>query len=526
MSCDKNVGVIGCGYWGKNLVRNFYELGVLHTVCDVNEDSRAAVEQKYSGVNVSSDIDSVLSNPEIKAVCIATPAATHYPLCLKAMAMGKDVFVEKPLALRLDEGRKLVQAANEQGRILMIDHVLQYHPAIIKLKEMIRGGELGKIRYIYSNRVNIGKLRNEENILWSFAPHDISIILGLVEETPEKVEAFGESYLQENIFDTTVTMLTFKDKLKAHIFVNWLHPFKEQKLVIVGDTKMAVFDDMAQDKLCVYPHKVEWIDRMPVANKASGEPVELPKSEPLKSACQHFLDCVKTRKKPLTNATEAYNVLEVLSKAQSSLERSKGISGVQAAEPCCEADFKAHPTAVVEPGAKIGQGTSIWHFSHVLGNTVIGDNCNLGQNVVVGPDVVVGNNVKIQNNVSVYKGVVLEDDVFCGPSCVFTNVINPRSAVSRKHEFKKTVVGRGASIGANATIVCGNQLGEHCFVGAGSVVTRDVPAYALVYGNPARRSGWVCACGVKLGVLEEGGKAKCSACGAEYGLNSGKVAPV
>lgn len=185
------------------------------------------------------------------------------------------------------------------------------------------------------------------------------------------------------------------------------------------------------------------------------------------------------------------------------------------------ADYFVHESSYVDQPSTIGAGTKIWHFSHVLKDSVIGERCNIGQNVVIGPNVKIGNNVKIQNNVSVYDGVELEDDVFCGPSMVFTNVINPRSHVLRKHEYRKTLVKRGASMGANCTIVCGVTIGEYAFVGAGAVVTKDVPAYALVVGSPARVKGWMCQCGEKLEV--SGSSAKCTVCGAAYVKDGDRV---
>jgi UDP-2-acetamido-3-amino-2,3-dideoxy-glucuronate N-acetyltransferase len=188
------------------------------------------------------------------------------------------------------------------------------------------------------------------------------------------------------------------------------------------------------------------------------------------------------------------------------------------------ASYFAHQSAYVDEGCAIGEGTKIWHFSHVMTGATIGQGCNIGQNVVISPDVVVGNNVKIQNNVSVYTGVVLEDDVFCGPSMVFTNVINPRSHISRKHEYLHTIVRRGATLGANSTIVCGHTVGRYAFVGAGAVVTRDVPDYALVVGNPARVVGWVCECSSKLsGVQVDDRPLVCKACGSAYQLQDGRV---
>jgi UDP-2-acetamido-3-amino-2,3-dideoxy-glucuronate N-acetyltransferase len=188
------------------------------------------------------------------------------------------------------------------------------------------------------------------------------------------------------------------------------------------------------------------------------------------------------------------------------------------------ADYFVHPSSFVDEGATIGAGTKIWHFSHVMGGAVIGERCNLGQNVVVMPGTRIGTNVKIQNNVSIYEGVELEDDVFCGPSCVFTNVMNPRSHVSRKHEYKATLVRRGSSIGANATIVCGVTLGEYCFIGAGAVVTTDVLPYALMVGVPARRIGWMCRCGERL--TPSGGRATCPACGTRYEESAGSLRPI
>jgi UDP-2-acetamido-3-amino-2,3-dideoxy-glucuronate N-acetyltransferase len=189
------------------------------------------------------------------------------------------------------------------------------------------------------------------------------------------------------------------------------------------------------------------------------------------------------------------------------------------------ANYFVHESAYIDDGAEIGEGTKVWHFSHVMSGARIGRACNFGQNVVISPDVTIGNNVKIQNNVSVYTGVVLEDDVFCGPSMVFTNVINPRSHVSRKHEYQKTVVGRGASLGANCTIVCGHNVGRYAFVGAGAVITRDVPDYALVVGNPARITGWVCQCGIKLASgSTPPSRVTCSSCGTDYA--NGQPVPV
>jgi UDP-2-acetamido-3-amino-2,3-dideoxy-glucuronate N-acetyltransferase len=507
------IAVVGSGYWGKNLVRNLGELGALQAICDSDEGKFNELRSKYPGVKLCSSFNDIINDSEIKAVVIATPAVTHFDLVKKALLFGKDVFVEKPLALTAKEGQELVDLAKQSGKILMVGHILQYHPAVNKLKEMIKNGDLGKIRYIYSNRLNIGKLRTEENILWSFAPHDISVLLMLLEEEPIKTVAFGGDYLNEGINDITLTILEFKNGVKGHVFVSWLHPYKEQKLIVVGSQGMAVFDDMSKEKLFLYPHTIEWKDgKIPVAQKADFQVIPAGAGEPLKLELQHFLECLQTRQTPKTDGEEGLRVLKVLEAAENALVTKKGGPNKETVKK----NYQVHESAFVDEGVTIGEGTQIWHFSHILKGSVIGKKCKIGQDVVIGPKVKIGNNVKIQNNVSVYEGVTLEDDVFCGPSCVFTNVINPRSAVLRMHEIRNTIVKRGASIGANATIICGHKLGKYSFIGAGAVVTKDVPDYALMVGNPAKQTGWMCECGIKLQVVKN--KAECANCGRTYKL--------
>lgn len=513
------VAVVGCGYWGKNLVRVFHELNALSAVCDVSPAIRETVRSLY-GVQVTADISECLDDPDVNAIVIAAPAAQHFELAKLAIKNGKDVFVEKPLALRAAEGRELADLARRSGRILMVGHILEYHPAIRQLKQFVREGKLGKIEYIYSSRLNIGKLRTEEDILWSFAPHDISVILSILNEFPYRVASHGGCYLNQHISDTTLTTCEFKSGVMAHIFVSWLHPFKEQKLCVVGDRSMAVFDDVAQDhKLLLYPHSIEWVDRTPIAKKNNCQPIPLPNLEPLREECCHFLECVRERKVPLTDAESAVQVLEVLEACGESLHNDgNGISTLSRTPT-----YYAHSTAIIDEPCEIGAGTKIWHFSHVMANSRIGERCNLGQNVLVSSGVRLGNNVKVQNNVSLYTGVELEDDVFCGPSAVFTNVVNPRSHIIRKNEYRRTLVKRGASLGANSTLVCGVTIGEYAFIGAGSVVTRDVPAYALMMGVPARQVGWMCYCGTRL---PPSAHSICTACRRSYLISSIACEPV
>lgn len=531
MSAEKDrpvkVALIGAGYWGKNLARNFHALGALAAVVDSDPDRRRASQETYPEVLVTDDLDRVLDDPGIAAVAIATPAESHAWLVARALARKKHVFVEKPLCLDVEEGRELVRRADEAGLTLMVGHLLHYHPAVMRLKAMVDEGQLGRLQYIYSHRLNLGKIRNEENILWSFAPHDVSLILGLTGEMPEQVTSFGGNYLQTQVADVTVSTLSFASGVKAHIFVNWLHPFKEQKLVVVGTEGMAVFNDtQPEHKLLVYRHRIHWEHRLPVPEKVEPKVIDYDSGEPLKNECAHFLETVRTGLSPITDGREGLRVLSVLDACQQSLNMGGGVVRPGLSELGVEEQrgYSVHPTAIVDEGCSIGAGTRIWHFAHVLSGSRIGRDCVLGQNVMVGPKVTIGDRVKIQNNVSVYQGVTLEDEVFCGPSMVFTNVYNPRAAIPRMDELRHTVVQKGATLGANCTIVCGHSIGRYAFVAAGAVVTRDVPDYALVAGNPAVIKGWMCACGVRL-EFDPQGRGSCPACGARYRKEGRRVRP-
>ena len=527
------VAVIGCGYWGKNLIRNFHALGALQLLCDKSETILASHKSQYDGIETCLALTDVLKRENIAGVVISTPAETHFNLARESLLAGKHVFVEKPLVLNEAEAEELIALAEEKDRVLMVGHLLQYHPVFICLKELVSSGGLGRINYIYSHRLNLGKIRREENILWSFAPHDISMILSLAGEEPETVLTTGGNYLHQKIADVTTTHLEFSSGLRAHIFVSWLHPYKDQKLVVVGDRKMAVFDDTQswENKLLMYPHEINWQDQIPVPAKAEPERVKIPEAEPLRNECEHFLDCMSKGTTPVTDGQEGLSVLKILNSSQASLNHSGrkivltagADSGYQYAEDAINLSATSHelqataqgafihPTAVIDADVTIGSGTKIWHFSHVLSNSMVGKNCNIGQNVVIGPDVIIGKGCKIQNNVSVFKGVTLEDGVFCGPSMVFTNIYNPRAEMRKMDQVRPTLVKKGATIGANATIICGVTLGRYSFIGAGAVVNTNVADHALVVGNPAKQIGWVCRCGERMTDHLE-----CLVCGITY----------
>jgi UDP-2-acetamido-3-amino-2,3-dideoxy-glucuronate N-acetyltransferase len=511
-SSERGLALIGAGYWGKNLARNFHALGVLRTICDDHPATLANYSTGYDGVEKLLHYETILENKEITKVVIAAPAVMHFQLAKMALMAGKDVLVEKPLSLDPDEGRELLALSEQTNSVLMVGHLLQYHPCIQALQALIANGDLGRLFYITSARLNLGKIRREENALWSFAPHDISVVLSLIgHQLPVQIHCTGEFYLSEQVADTTLTHLKFRDNVSAHIHVSWLNPIKEQKLTVVGSEGMAVFDDTLPwaQKLALFRHYLTWKDgQVPTPNKRAGESVLVPESEPLRNECQHFLDCCRKRSRPRTDAAEGLRVLRVLQAAQESLNNQGAtvlfdLTGAQslraetAKQPMSAVkrmqatDFFVHSTAVVDDGASIGKGTKVWHFSHIMKDAIIGERCIFGQNVNVDGGTLIGNNVKVQNNVSIYAGLVIEDDVFLGPSCVFTNVTNPRSQVNRHQLYEKTIIKRGATIGANATILCGLTIGRYAFIGAGAVVTKNVPDYGLVVGNPARQQGWM-----------------------------------
>ena len=260
MSNCLNLALVGAGYWGKNLARNFHKLNALKLVCDPSEDVLLEMKKKYPEVITALSFSQAIKSPDIDAVVIATPVEKHFLLAKEALLANKHVFIEKPMTTNLHEAEELISLAKKNKKIIFIGHILHYHPAIAQIKKMLGEGDLGRLQYIYSNRLNLGKIRREENILWSFAPHDISVILSLVGEEPVEIKAFGTNILHPSIADTTMTHLRFPSGISAHIYVSWLHPFKEQKLVVIGDGKMVVFDDSAppESKLTLYPHSIIW----------------------------------------------------------------------------------------------------------------------------------------------------------------------------------------------------------------------------------------------------------------------------
>ncbi len=330
MTMPINIGQIGLGAWGRNLIRTFYNLpGVTVKIgCDTNSEQLSIISSSFPGINWTRDPAEVIGDSSLDAIVIATPPASHFELAAKAIETGKDVFVEKPFVLNIENGRKLVTLAEQKSRILMVGHIMEYHPASIKLKEYIENDRLGKIYYLYSSRVNLGKVRDTENSLWSFAPHDISLIMFLLDKSPVTVTASGASYIQNGIEDVSFMTLHFADGTMAHVHVSWLDPHKERKLTVVGSRMMAVFDDTrSSEKIWLYDKgvdtRLDYTTYGEYLSLRAGD-ILIPRVdsiEPLQAECSHFIECVKNRSRPRSDGMDGLNVLSVLTAAQKSMEQ-------------------------------------------------------------------------------------------------------------------------------------------------------------------------------------------------------------
>jgi len=320
-----SIGLIGLGYWGKNIARNLSDMGVLSAIYDNNNNTIEKFSKIYHNARSFNDLTAFFKN-NMDAVFIATPASTHGLLVKKSLDKGLHVFVEKPLCLNVKEAEKLKNIADKNKLKLMVGHLLLYHPAFEALKNIFTSGILGKIRYIYSNRLSLGKLRKEENALWSFAPHDISMILSLLQSEPININAYGGYYLTDNVADTTMTLMEFDNGVKAHVFVSWLHPYKDQRLIVVGEKAMVTFIDVEEKKkkLMLYKHDVAWDKNIPVVEKAEGKIIEFDyEKEPLREECKSFIKWINYNIVPPSDAAEGIRVLKVLDKAEKELRKNK-----------------------------------------------------------------------------------------------------------------------------------------------------------------------------------------------------------
>ncbi len=524
MNARGKVCVVGAGRWGKNHIRTLKEMGCLAGVVELDDAVRATLRDAYPDIPMFDNIEEA-ADRDFDGFTVATPADTHCDIAEVIIRRRKHLLVEKPLALTTKDARRIVELADEQGVNLMVGHVLLFHPAIRKIKALIEAGKIGRLQYIYSNRLNLGTVRTEENILWSFAPHDISVFQYLIGKKPAEVESRGGIFVQPGIHDSTMTTLAYPGNVVGHIFVSWLHPFREHRLVVIGSRGMLSFEDSSAEKAVLFYEKgIDVIDGEPQKREGATEAIEYEQKMPLTAELTHFVEHLDGRPIEIADGHNAVEILDILERATASL-LAEGKRSAAGAKQDRDADVFVHPSSYVDDDVEIGSGTKVWHYSHIQSGARIGKNCSLGQNVNVANNTRIGDFVKIQNNVSVYEDVELEDYVFCRPSMVFTNVLDPRCKYPQRgsEHYGKTLVRRGASIGANATILCGHTIGRHAFIAAGAVVTSDVPDYALMVGVPARQAGWACECGESLREVTD--QAVCPRCGLKYRLHDGHLVP-
>jgi predicted dehydrogenase len=323
------IGVAGLGYWGPNLARNFAALDGCEVtwLCDEREDAAARLATAHAGARATTDLEALLADDALDAVALATPVPSHAGLAIRVLEAGKHCFVEKPLAQSVADAERAVEAARSAGRVLMVDHLLEYHPGVVRLKEIADSGELGDIHYIYGNRLNLGKLRADENALWSLGAHDVSVLLRLAGEEPVEWSARGESYMRPGVEDVVFAFLRVPSGLSAHLHLSWLDPHKERRFTVVGSKKMAAFDDMELErKLTVYDKGFD------ETAEGYGEYItrtgdvwhpRVPNSEPLRLVCAHFADCVREGRAPQSDGESGLRVVRVLEGLQQELEASR-----------------------------------------------------------------------------------------------------------------------------------------------------------------------------------------------------------
>jgi predicted dehydrogenase len=331
------IGVVGLGYWGPNLARNFASLPgcELAYCCDASDDARARLAPTFPSARFTGELSELLADPELDAIAVATPVPSHAALAQRVLEAGKHCFVEKPLALSVSDAERAVQAARESGRVLMVGHLLEYHPGVQKLKELTDSGELGdRIYYIYGNRLNLGKLRADENALWSLGAHDVSVVLHLADEEPYEVVAHGESYVRGGVEDVVFCFLRFPSGLAAHLHLSWLDPHKERRFTVVGSRRMATFDDMAiEGKLTIYDKGFDEDARgygEYITRSGYSYSPQITNLEPLRVECEHFVECVRTGSRPRSDGESGLRVVAVLERLQRSLDASRREAGVGA----------------------------------------------------------------------------------------------------------------------------------------------------------------------------------------------------
>ncbi|MBM4352286.1 MAG: oxidoreductase [Deltaproteobacteria bacterium] len=517
------IALLGCGKWGRNHARVLHEMGCLALLCDERAEALEQVKATCPGVPATTSIDEILSaRPD--GVVVATPAAAHAAHATRLLEAGLHVLVEKPLALTVADGRRLVALAEEHRRVLAVGHILEHHPARQRIRELLAEGRLGAVLSARLNRTGLGTIRSVEDVLFSFAPHDIAFALELGRGLPVTVTAVGFDLFGRGIADTAVIVLGFAETaarpLSVQITVSWLEPKKEHRALLVGTEGMLEWNDTPEGRGITLTRTVTEPGTPPTVKVVDRESIDIPEGEPLRRELDAFVRAI--RENDLAGLSDGSSGLDVLAVLEACARSAKQGRRVRMEE--VTRNWFAHESAVVHPTAEVGEGTSIWHFCHVMQGTHLGRDVTMGQNCFIAKGVSIGDGCRLQNNISVYEGVILEEDVFVGPSAVFTNVRFPRAFVSRKSEYETTRVCKGATIGANATIVCGVTIGAHAFIAAGAVVTKDVPPYTLVEGVPAVKSRHMCSCGERL-PRSDGDVLTCRRCKAAYRKTPSGVAP-
>jgi UDP-2-acetamido-3-amino-2,3-dideoxy-glucuronate N-acetyltransferase len=514
------IALVGAGEWGAKHLETLKRLGLLAAVVEPDEARRSALAAANPGLTLLGDCGQL--GPQVAAAAVvAAPAALHARLATQLLEAGLHVLVEKPMALSGKEALALKDLASKKGLVLAVGHLLEHHGARKALGRLLAEDRLGDLVAMRFVRCKLGKVRTEENVLQSFAPHDLALALGLAGRLPTKATARALELVTPGIADTVQWGLEFPGGLFAQGSASWLEPAKEQKVVLSGRKGMALWvDTPGQRSLRWFPVKLAGLPGRPALQHGGpeeGELLPVDQTDPMETELSEFVRAI-TQGAPLPNdAAQGAAVAAILDAMTESMKRGGApVTPVFGGLPA----VRIHSTAEVHPSVPIGAGSAIWHFCHVMAGSSIGENASLGQNCFVAPGAHIGNGCRVQNNVSLYDGVILEDEVFVGPSAVFTNVKHPRCHVTRKDEYAKTIVHRRASLGANSTVVCGHDIGEYAFVAAGAVVASNVLPHALMAGCPARRIGWVCRCGE---VLPRKGELACHRCGDRYQEQDGRL---
>ncbi len=518
------IAVIGCGSWGKKLFTAFYEVGFFPVICDVDEKKLNWYENHYPNLQTYHTAEKVLIDPSIEAVAIASPFENHFEFARKALLAGKHVYFERPLMVTADQREELGLLSREQKRVLTVAGVLKHYPVFSLLQEIVAKGELGNLKYIYASRLSAGEIGEDENILWSFSPHDVAMILGLSGELPEFVAATGANYFHKKIADLTTSYMKFPSGLRAHLFVSWLHPENNNKLVVVGDKKMAVFQDKKNScqKLYIYPHQISWEHEMHVPQKAKAEIINIYQDELICEDIERFVSSVKEQRGAVNLDDEGEQVMEILNAGQLSINQNGDKVFLGAGR---QFGIMSMPLPIIDA---MQQGKMLADGVTLLDEEQTGD---MDHEIICDEELVIcndttgsflpfyrltkdGKGCKIRNNLSIIEDLLLESEfeyedqnLKWFQSSVFLN--------QDRNDERQTVVKKGVTLGAGCTIARGTTIGEYAYIGAGAVVVNDVPPHALVVGSPAKIKGWVCRCGNRLRFSRDD-KSCCSSCCFRY----------